>query len=112
MCVRQHPYYIYAILSRIAGFEVLAEIAAAHHEKLDGSGYHRGVKAEQLSLLARILAVADIYDALAAERPYRSALPLEQVFKIMKRDTPRALDADCVEALIHAVGSASAATAG
>ncbi len=108
-CVRKHPYYTYAILGRVAGFQDLAEIAAAHHEKLDGSGYYRGLKAEQLSLPARILAVADIYDALAADRPYRSALPLEKVFDILRRDTPHALDADCVEALIHSIGTGSAA---
>ena len=101
--VGKHPYYTHAILSRISGFGELAEIAAAHHEKLDGSGYHRGLKAEQLPLEARILAVADIYDALAADRPYRAALPLDGVFGIMQRDTPHALDAGCVEALIHAV---------
>ena len=68
--VKKHPYYTLEILRRIPGFEALGEEAAAHHEKLDGSGYWRGLVAEQLSTFARILAVADIFDAL---RP--TALP-------------------------------------
>lgn len=98
-CVRKHPYYTLEILSRIPGFGTLAETAAAHHEKLDGSGYFRGWSAEQLSLPARILVVADIFDALAAARPYREALPLEKVFSLMRQDAPRAIDADCFNAL-------------
>lgn len=97
--VRKHPQHSYEILRRIPTFRELSEIAASHHEKLDGSGYFRNLSARQLSLPARILTVADIYDALAAKRPYRDALPLEQVFAIMQKDSPRALDADCFEAL-------------
>lgn len=97
--VRKHPHYSYEILKRIPGFADLSEIAASHHEKLDGTGYFRGSSAEQLSLPARILVVADIYDALAAKRPYRDALPLEEVFAIMQKDAPHALDANVFEAL-------------
>ena len=97
--VRKHPHYSHEILKRIPGFEDLSEIAASHHERLDGSGYYRNLSASQLSLPSRILAVADVYDAVAAKRPYRDALPLEKVFSIMKMDAPRALDIDCFEAL-------------
>ncbi len=97
--VRKHPYYSYEILRRIPSFGDLSEIAASHHEKLNGTGYFRGTTAEHLSLPARILVVADIYDALAAKRPYRDALPLEQVFAIMQKDAPQALDANVFEAL-------------
>jgi putative nucleotidyltransferase with HDIG domain len=100
--VKKHPYYSYEILHRIPGFEELSEVAAAHHEKLDGSGYFRGWGADQLSLPARILVVSDIYDALAAERPYRSAMPLDKVFGIMQKDAPRALDPECMAALMAA----------
>ncbi len=98
--VRDHPYYTFEILSRIPGFESLSAEAAAHHEKLDGSGYWRGWRAEQLSSFARILGVADIFDALRAKRPYRDSLPLEKVFAIMRADAPRAMDVPCLEALI------------
>jgi HD-GYP domain-containing protein (c-di-GMP phosphodiesterase class II) len=98
--VRDHPYYSFEILNRIPGFQELAAEAAAHHEKLDGSGYWRGWHAEQMSSFARILVVADIFDALRAKRPYRDSLPLEKVFALMRADAPRALDLPSLEALI------------
>jgi putative nucleotidyltransferase with HDIG domain len=97
--VREHPRYSFEILRRIPGFGDIAALAASHHEKLDGSGYFRGLEADQLPLTARILVVADVYDALAARRPYRDALPKEQVLAIMARETPRAIDAQCFYAL-------------
>jgi putative nucleotidyltransferase with HDIG domain len=101
--VRNHPYYTHQILGRIPGFGELAEIAASHHEKLDGSGYWRGLLGPQLSIPARLLVVADIYDALAAKRPYRDPMPREKVFAILESETPHALDADCVRALKESV---------
>ncbi|HEX4134532.1 MAG TPA: HD domain-containing phosphohydrolase [Bryobacteraceae bacterium] len=105
--VKKHPGYSFEILKRIPGFEELSDVAGAHHEKLDGTGYFRGWDAERLSLEMRIVAVADIFDALAAKRPYRDAMPLEEVFRIMRKDAVRAIDADCLEALMthHAMGS-------
>jgi len=98
--VKGHPYYTLEILNKIPGFDRLSQDAAAHHEKLDGSGYWRGWGAEKLSRFARILAVADIFDALHAKRPYRDGMPLEKVFQILRSDAPHALDLPCVEALI------------
>jgi len=98
--VREHPFNTFEILKRIPGFASVSEDAAAHHERLDGSGYWRGYSADQLSLPARILAVADVYDALHAKRPYRDSMPLEKVFEVMRADSPRALDPTCLEALI------------
>lgn len=97
--VRQHPRYSWEILSKIRGFARIAEIAGAHHERLDGRGYHLGVAAEGLDIEMRILATADVFDALSAERPYRAALPLEEVFKIMEKDSGSALDAMCVDSI-------------
>jgi putative nucleotidyltransferase with HDIG domain len=97
--VKKHPYYTLEVLRRIPGFGELSDVAAAHHEKLDGSGYFRHWGAEQLTTPSRILAVADVFDALAARRPYRDALPLETVFGIMRKDAPKALDGECLEAL-------------
>ncbi len=98
--VKAHPYYTFEILKKIPGFNRLSHDAAAHHEKLDGSGYWRGWGSEQLSRYARILTVADIFDALHAKRPYRDGLPLEKVFSMLRNDAPHALDLPCVEALI------------
>jgi putative nucleotidyltransferase with HDIG domain len=98
--VKSHPYFTFEILRKIPGFERLSHDAAAHHEKLDGTGYWRGLGSEQLSRFARILAVADIFDALHAKRPYRDGMPLEKVFELLRKDAPHALDLPCVEALI------------
>ncbi len=97
--VRNHPRYSYEILRQVSAFEWLAEVAGAHHERLDGKGYWRGLTAEELTIEMRILAVADVFDALSAERPYRSALPLREVFTIMEREIGSAFDGECVRAL-------------
>lgn len=99
--VREHPYHTYEILRRIPAFANFAEDAAAHHERLDGKGYWKGTGGEQLSETARILAVADVFDALRAKRPYRDALPLEEVFSIMKKLAPHSLDQECLNALME-----------
>ena len=93
--VRKHPYYTLQILKRISTFEDITEIAASHHERLDGHGYFRQLSATELSLPARILAVADVFDALRSSRPYRDALTLEETLDIMRHDTPHSL---CPEA--------------
>ncbi len=99
--IRKHPYYTQQVLAQITGFERLADVACAHHERLDGRGYFRGLTADQLDLDMRIIAVADVYDALSAERPYRGALEPAAVFAIMDKDAGVALDADCIAALKH-----------
>lgn len=99
--VKKHPHYSHEILRRIPGFEQLSEIAANHHERLDGRGYYRNYDASRLSTYDRIIAVADVYDALAAKRPYRDALPPETVFSIMSKDAPNALDPAVLEALMY-----------
>lgn len=97
--IKLHPQFSYEILRPIRAFERVAEIAAAHHERLDGRGYWRGLGAEQLDLDMRILAVADVFDALSAERPYRGAMPLPEVFAILEREASTGLDAECVAML-------------
>lgn len=97
--LRAHPAHTWNILRSIGGFEELSEVAASHHEKLNGKGYHRGLTADQLPMEARVLVVSDIFDALSAKRPYRDSLPLETVFEIMRKDVPHALDGACLEAL-------------
>jgi putative nucleotidyltransferase with HDIG domain len=104
--MKKHPYYTFEILRRIPGFEELSEVAGAHHEKLDGSGYYAHLSADQLTLEMRILTVSDIFDALVAKRPYRDALPINKVFEIMQKDAPRAIDAQCLDALMMHHGGA------
>jgi HD-GYP domain-containing protein (c-di-GMP phosphodiesterase class II) len=97
--IKAHPRQTLAILSRASCFAPIAELAANHHEKLDGSGYHRGLGAGQLTPDMRILAVADIYEALTAHRPYRDGMPLERAMGIVRSDAPHKLDAHAVAAL-------------
>ena len=69
--VRQHPYYSHRILSRVRGFEQIAEWASFHHERLDGSGYPARLDRQSLDLGAKVIAVADVAAAIAERRPYR-----------------------------------------
>jgi HD-GYP domain-containing protein (c-di-GMP phosphodiesterase class II) len=97
--VRIHPQYSYEILSCIRGFKRIAEVAANHHERLDGSGYWRGLAADDLDMDMRILAAADVFDALTAKRPYRDAMDPADAIKLMEKDSGVGLDATCVGAL-------------
>ncbi len=97
--VRLHPYYTQRILERVRDFQHLAFVASSHHERLDGSGYFRNLRGDQIPHASRAIAVADVYDALSSKRPYRSALVRSEVFQIMEKDVPQALDGDCFAAL-------------
>ncbi len=97
--MRKHPIYTRQILERVGGFREIAGMAAAHHERLDGKGYDRGLDASHLPMQVRILSVADMFEALAAKRPYRQDLADEQVMDIIAKNTGTALDPTCVEAL-------------
>ncbi len=97
--VRSHPLHTLRILERAPCFAELAELAANHHEKLDGSGYPRSLTAADLDLPMRVLAVADVYEALTADRPYRGPLPPGQALEIIDRDVPHKLDAEVRRAL-------------
>ncbi len=83
--MRRHTQHTLEILMRVRRFAEFAETAAAHHEKLDGSGYHMGLFGPQIDPLARVLAVADVAEALSAERPYRPALPPNEVLAIIQK---------------------------
>jgi putative nucleotidyltransferase with HDIG domain len=97
--MRMHPVYTKLILKMISGFEHMAFIAAAHHERLDGKGYPEQISANQMPLTARILCVADVFQALSEKRPYRDSLPAKVVFGIMEKDAPNQLDPQCLDAL-------------
>ena len=96
--VRLHPYYSYQILERVPVFGEFAFDASAHHERLDGRGYYRNLRGDQLSMCARILATADKYDALSADRPYRAGMPPDRVCAILSEDLGSDLCPDCVTA--------------
>ena len=97
--VRLHPQFTQRILERVGAFAGIVEIASAHHERLDGKGYHRRLPGSELCPLTRALAVADVYEALTADRPYRTALTWEQALAILRKEAGVGLCADSVEAL-------------
>jgi HD-GYP domain-containing protein (c-di-GMP phosphodiesterase class II) len=97
--IREHPRYTHQILSRVACFSGIVETAANHHERLDGKGYHRGLSAFDLTRPARILAVADIFEALTADRPYREAMPRERALAIVREQRGSGLCPVAVDAL-------------
>jgi HD-GYP domain-containing protein (c-di-GMP phosphodiesterase class II) len=101
--MRLHSLYSEQILSRIAAFADLATVAGAHHERLDGKGYPHGLCGEQIALETRIITVADIFDALTADRPYRAAMPIAKAFAIMADEVGTAIDGDCFAALRRAI---------
>ena len=107
--VRLHPYLTDRALSRAADLDDLRGVACEHHERLDGSGYHRGLTAGQLSTAGRILAAADCFDALTSPRPHRAAYDAEQAAATLASEAlARRLDGDVVEALLAAVGQGEA----
>jgi putative nucleotidyltransferase with HDIG domain len=97
--VAEHARLTRRILARIESFAELARIAGAHHERLDGSGYPDHLHSEELTIEARIIAVADTYSAMTEERPYRKAMTEEQAMDQLNGMIPQKLDARCVVAL-------------
>jgi len=100
--IKQHTYFTYTVLSTIGGLGLIAEWAAFHHEKLDGSGYPFHVTEERINIGARIMAVADIFTALAEDRPYRRGMERRQIEDILKSQTAnKALDGSIVNILLE-----------
>ena len=99
LAVESHPVYTQEILGRVEAFGDFARLAALHHEKLDGSGYPWKLAADQLDLPAGILAVADIYEALTADRPYRPGMTPPAALAILRRDAGHRLRGEAIEGL-------------
>lgn len=99
------------ILSRIGAFNDLAVIAGAHHERLDGKGYPRGIDRDCLPLEVRIVTTADIFDALTADRPYRPAMPVTKALAIMTGMLDTQIDPVCFAALRRALKQVDATLA-
>ncbi len=89
------------ILEPIAGFREALPIVSQHHERFDGLGYPEGLAGENISLHARIFAVADCYDAMTSDRPYRKGLPREKTLEIMKQGSGTQFDPKIVDVFIR-----------
>jgi len=102
--VKLHAKFTGEILSRITAFKELADIAQAHHERMDGRGYPLGLKEEEISLETRIITTADIFDAITAARPYRGPIPVPQALDMMREHLDTQIDRRCFEALLSVTG--------
>jgi HD-GYP domain-containing protein (c-di-GMP phosphodiesterase class II) len=103
--VRLHPYSTERVLSRSPFLSALAPVARAHHERLDGSGYHRGAAGPELAPSARVLAAADAYHAMTESRPHRERLePERAAAELASEARVGRLDPDAVTAIIEAAG--------
>src|SRR5207302_1815731 len=85
--IERHPGYAYEFLSSIPYLRPALDIPYCHHEKWDGTGYPRGLKGEQIPLVARIFAVADVWDALRSDRPYRKGWSDEQALQYIREQS-------------------------
>ncbi|MFD2205459.1 HD-GYP domain-containing protein [Kiloniella antarctica] len=97
--IKMHPVYSVNILKNISAFSDISPIAGGHHERLDGKGYPYGLTDNEIDMDIRIVTVADIFDALTADRPYRAAMPMEKAISIMDDMVDTAIDSQCYKAL-------------
>ncbi len=101
--MHQHPQYAYDLLARIDYLKPALNIPYCHHEKFNGSGYPRGLKADEIPLEARIFAVIDVFDALTSDRPYRLAWNREDAIKHIKKESGAHFDPQVVELFLDLI---------
>ena len=102
--MRDHAVHTQQILGRIGALRDIAPIAAAHHERLDGTGYPLGLNDLSISRTTRIITVCDFFDALTADRPYRGAMPVDRALEVIAAEVGSAVDPTCFEALRTVAG--------
>ncbi len=95
--IKEHPRKGYEILKNVESHWPLAEIVYQHHERMDGSGYPRNLKGDEILMEARIIAVADVVEAMASHRPYRSTLGIDTALEEIKKNKGKLYDADVVD---------------
>ena len=97
--IKKHPTTGVNILSQVRLLEPMLPAIAEHHERLNGSGYPGGLSGKNISLMGRIVAVADVFDAMTSHRPYRPAISVSEVLEYLEENAGFLFDPDCVEAL-------------
>lgn len=103
--VRMHPLYAYHMLASITYLQPALDIPYCHHEHWDGSGYPRGLAGEEIPLAARIFAVADVWDALCSDKPFRKAWSQRQAYQLILQESGANLDPDVVAAFVKTISS-------
>jgi HD-GYP domain-containing protein (c-di-GMP phosphodiesterase class II) len=103
--MKKHTIYGYEILkdSTIDILKMASNVALCHHEKYDGTGYPRGLKGEEIPIEARIVAVADVFDALTSRRPYKEPYEIERAVEIIEKDSGKHFDPKVVQAFKKAL---------
>jgi putative two-component system response regulator len=104
--MRQHPRFAFDMLNSIEYLRDALEIPYFHHEKWDGSGYPQGLKGEQIPIAARIFAVADVWDALTSDRPYRPAWSQESALHYIREQSGKHFDPQVVELFFKVIQQA------
>lgn len=99
--MRQHPAAGHDILSSVDFLRAASEIVLSHHERFDGAGYPRGLAGEEIPLGARIFSIADSFDAMTSDRPYRAAMPPEEALAEILRNSGTQFDPACVRAFLR-----------
>jgi len=104
--LRLHPYHAERILARIAALEEVAALVGAHHERIDGRGYYRGLAGPRIPLGARVLAVVDVFDELTHDRPGQPALDPSAALSVMQADVGSAFDPEVWAAFLSTIPAA------
>lgn len=97
--IKKHSEFGYNILNKVSSLVEMAEIVRAHHERWDGKGYPDGLSGEKISLISRILAVADSFDAMTSNRSYRKTLGIEEAILELKNNKWQQFDGNIVDIL-------------
>lgn len=101
--MRQHPTYAYQLLSPIPYLKHALDIPYCHHERLDGSGYPRGLRGEEIPMAARLFAVVDVWDAMRSDRPYRPAISAKKTAEYLSSEAGVKFDAEAVRIFLDMV---------
>jgi HD-GYP domain-containing protein (c-di-GMP phosphodiesterase class II) len=100
--MKKHPAIGEKIIAEVGKLEIELPAISAHHEKLDGTGYPYGLAGDEIPLFGRIVAVADVFDALTSDRPYRPGSSAAEIFDYLRKNIGNHFDSNCVHALIRA----------
>ncbi|MDO9444717.1 MAG: HD domain-containing phosphohydrolase [Dehalococcoidia bacterium] len=101
--IQRHPAIGQHIISRVGGLRPVAEIVGQHHERWDGGGYPQGLRGAEIALEARLVSLADVYDALTTARPYRGPLPDAQVLARIEAEAGAQFDPDLARAFLRVI---------
>ncbi len=101
--MRKHPQFAYDMLSPIEYLRPALDIPYSHHEKWDGTGYPRGLNGEEIPMSARLFAIADVWDALTSDRPYRAAWSEEEALAYIREQSGKHFDPKVVELFFNVI---------